>query len=199
MPTRSRGLAVDDLVKFAVAGVILRPEVLLESLRKLDAADARETDRQAAGEGISKDQKQVEIEEQRLLDAYRTSVISPAQLAQQMEKLKARRSALELRKATAQQTSAIPPIEVAQAVSDYCAQAATNLANFTNEEWREFLRTVVEVVAFHGDHLSIRGRIPVGLPDAAPAVSFDSTVLRSPTCSRTEVAALRSFRARYDR
>jgi len=168
-----RETGINEPIKSAVARLILRPEVLLVPLQKLDAAEAREkTERQASGVGIEKEQKQVEVEEQRLLDAYRTSVISPTQLAHQMEKLKARRSALEFRRATTLQIPATPPAKVAQAISDYCAQAATNLANFTDGEWREFLRTVVEVITFHDDYLTIRGRIPLGLPDSGPGGEF---------------------------
>src|SRR5437879_1037937 len=144
--------ALNEAVKGAVRDVIINPAVILEPLQKLDQAEALDKGKRAKiGSEIEKEAKQIETEEQRILDAYRTGVISPAQLGRQLEKVKARRTALDLRRTELPQQSSASPEQVKTAVKDYCAEAAKNLDNFTDEQWREFLRIVVRAIIFHGE------------------------------------------------
>jgi hypothetical protein len=155
--------ALNDAVKNAVRETVLKPDVILAPLRTLDRAEAREKAQQndIAAE-VEKESKQIEIEEQRILDAYRISIISPAQLGQQLEKIRARRTALDLRRVELQQKSSVSPEQVEAEVTDFCAQAAENIGNFTAEQWREFLRVIIQRIVFHGDSVRIQGRIPIG-------------------------------------
>ena len=104
----------------------------------------------------------LDTEEQRILDAYRQGFISPTQLGQQLEKVTARRTALDLKRAEIAQEEKMPAEQVEKAVIDYCAEAAKNLANFTFDQWQEFLRTIIQTITFHGDRITIQGRIPIG-------------------------------------
>ncbi len=153
---------LNEAVKQAVSKVMLDPAVLLEPLRKLDhAAEHDKERRHAAEDDIPKETKQLDIEEQRILDAYRTGVISPVQLGQQLEKVKGRRAGIELRRAEVEREKEIPVEQVENAVVDYCGVAARNLESFTGDEWREFLRTLIRTIIFHGDHIRIQGQIPI--------------------------------------
>jgi hypothetical protein len=38
---------------------------------------------------------------------------------------------------------------------------SANLASFTNDQWKDLLRTVVQSVTFQGHGIVIRGRIPI--------------------------------------
>jgi hypothetical protein len=67
----------------------------------------------------------------------------------------------------------MPPKQVERAVIDYCAEAAKNLANFTNEQWRAFLRIIVRTIIFHGNRVTIQGQIPVN----SSGTSFGADVL----------------------
>jgi hypothetical protein len=71
--------------------------------------------------------RRLETDEGRILDAYRTAFISPAQLGQQLQKLKAQRAACELRHIQAQQEASMPRAEIEKAVTDYCAESAKYL------------------------------------------------------------------------
>jgi hypothetical protein len=62
----------------------------------------------------------------------------------QLEQLKARRAAIDLQRAEFYQQAALPAEEVEKAVADYCAAAARNLRNFTDDEWRQMLRTIIQ-------------------------------------------------------
>src|SRR5207244_2297803 len=88
-------------------------------------------------------------------------IISPAQLGQQLEKLNARRAALDLQRIEMEPDRTMPAEEVEKAVTDYCAEAAKNLTAFTEERWREFLRTVIVAITFYGKQIKIQGRIPL--------------------------------------
>jgi site-specific DNA recombinase len=160
-----RDVALNDAVKKAVERVLIDPGVILEPLRRLDNAAKveRQTQERAAGQ-IEREATRLEAEEQRVLDAYRTGVISPAQLGRQLEQLKARKSALDLRRAEIQQQAAVPPEQIERAVTDYCAEAARNLASFTDEQWRDLLRTVIQTIVFDGNQVKIQGAIPVDAP-----------------------------------
>jgi site-specific DNA recombinase len=165
-----REAVLDEIVKGAIKKMILNPSVLLEPLQRLDDAEGREgKQREDAAQSVEQELKRLEIEEGRILDAYRATIISPAQLGQQLEKLKAQRAAIELRRIQAQREDSMPRAEIEKAVTDYCAEAANNLAAFTHERWREFLRTIVHAVLFHGTHIRIKGRIPINPAPASDA------------------------------
>ena len=110
----------------------------------------------------------IDAEEERILDAYRTEIISPAQLGQQLQKLKSRRAAVEAQRLEMQPTSSGSPEQVEAAVKDYCREAAHNLAGFTGNQWREFLRTIIETIVFCGDTITIRGKIPLSAEQLTP-------------------------------
>jgi len=157
-----RETALNDAVKQAVRRVILNPALILDPLRKLDKAAAAEQKRaRDVGQATERELKRLAAEEERMLAAYRTAIITPAQLGQQLEKVNARRAALEVQLTELQTEPVIPTEQAEKAVTDYCAEAAQNLADFTDERWREFLRVIVEKVIFYGDHAKLIGRIPV--------------------------------------
>ena len=111
------------------------------------------------------------------MEAYRTGVITPAQLGQQLETVKARRSELESHAREAQQETAVPGGDADRAVSAYCAEAASNLASFTHERWQEFLRTIIDNIIFRGNQITIQGRIPV--EGAGAQLRLETPVMRA--------------------
>jgi hypothetical protein len=143
--------------------VILKPEVILRPLRQLDRAEARERrQRKEAAKDVESALARLKAEEGRILEAYRTEIITPAQLGQQLEIVKARRAALELQRSEVHREPTVPPEQTEKAVADYCIEAGRNLSSFTVERWREFLRTIIHTVVFQGNQITIQGRIPIG-------------------------------------
>jgi len=158
-----RETVLDESVKDAVRKLMMNPDVFLEPLRQLDDAEARKRTTQRENVQLAElELKRLQVEEERLLEAYRTSIISPSQLGQQLEKLKLRRAALDLECSEARALGRLPPEDVEKTVMDYCAQASEAIGKFTAEQWREFLRTVVHSVVFCGECVRIQVRIPVG-------------------------------------
>lgn len=157
-----REAVLDESVKEAVRELMMNPDVILDPLRQLDEAEARERGSRAE---ISRESEvetnRLNTEEERILEAYRTGVISPAQLGHQLEKLKARQAVLDLRRSETQgqHKDALPVEQVEYGITEYCAEAAANLTNLSPEKWLGFLRTIIESILFCGDHIKIQGRI----------------------------------------
>ncbi len=173
-----RDSTLDGVVKGEVRRVLLKPDLIVAPLRDLERAENSECEtRNRAADKVEHDQKRLEREEQRLLDAYRTGVISPAQLGKQLEQLKSRKTVLDQLRSELQHQLP-PPEEIETSVVDYCAQASQNLDHFSDAEWRDLLRTVIRSITFDGQQVRIRGAIPIGdagCTDGA-AIQIDATV-----------------------
>jgi len=165
---------LNDAVKHALEKVMLDPKTITEPLQVLNQADARDRQsQQNIAKNIVRETKQLDAEEQRILDAYRQGLISPTHLGQQLEKVTTRRTAIDLKRADIAHAEEMPKEQVEKAIVDYCAEAARNLANFTFDQWQEFLRTIIESVIFHGDRITIRGRIPIGAASSIGEVRLE--------------------------
>ena len=55
----------------------------------------------------------------------------------------------------------LPKARVDVVVKDFCEDATNNLHTFTEEEWREFLRTVIQTIFFFGERITIKAHIPL--------------------------------------
>lgn len=166
---------LDAVVQKAVSQVMVAPDVILDPLRQLEDSDATEQEQQRAmAAKVDREMERLTREEDRILEVYRTGIITPAQLGQQLESLKAQRDALVAQQAELHREPSVSPEQVGGAVVDYCAEAAKNLREFTADQWREFLRIVVQRIEFRGAHIKIVGRIPVGQTTTQPeaAVPF---------------------------
>ena len=146
---------LNDTVKSAVKQAMLNPAMILDPIKKLNQAGALEAqDHRKSVRVAEQEIKRLEAEEQRIFDAYRAEVISPAQLGQQLEKLKVRRAALELKRTSTQPITVYEHVE--KTVAEYCSEAAQNIEGFSDERWREFLRTICQAIIFTGDQIRIR-------------------------------------------
>jgi len=153
---------LNTAVKAALESAFVNPAIILVPLRKLSEADARESRQsKTTAEVVERESKRLDVEEQRILDAYRAGLLSPAQLAGQLEKVKAERVALDLERTRMQSAVDPSPEQTERSVVEYCAEAAKNLATFTEDEWQNLLRTVVQSVTFGPKAIVIRGSIPV--------------------------------------
>jgi hypothetical protein len=113
-----------------------------------------------------KELRRIQAEEQRLLEAYRTEIISPAQLGAELEKLKARRNAADSRRAESESNGpAVPAGQIKKSVEDYCQEARRNLRSLALEELRELLRTIIRSIIFEGSQVRIQGHIPPNTAD----------------------------------
>jgi hypothetical protein len=77
--------------------------------------------------------------------------------------LNANRNVLDVQRAEIHGAQIVYSKQAQNAVKDYCGEAATNLAGFTVERWREFLRVIVHSIVFRGDRITIHGQIPIAV------------------------------------
>ena len=106
---------------------------------------------------------QLQAEESRILEVYRTGIISPAQLGDEMGKIKTRRTALGQRRSELEgrlRIANLPALK--RSLADYCRTVARRLGTFDAEERRRFLRLIVKEVVYEGEQVKIKGIIPVG-------------------------------------
>ena len=166
---------LDDAIRDEVASVLLNPALILGPLKELSRIEKAAAHSKAASiQAAEKENEKLDAEEQRLLDAYRTGLISAAQLGKQLDKLKTRRAAPALTIAQAETPTTASIAETEEAIVDYCTKASANLAQFDEKQWRELLREVVESVHFHADHVQIVGKLPDGAsgPSSFPKATF---------------------------
>jgi site-specific DNA recombinase len=157
---------LDETVWSAVAEAMLNPATIFNQASKLRE---RETENEKSSnseiEIVSRVLKQVRNEEARLLEAYRTGIISPAQLGHELEQLKRRQSALEIRFANLRKPTKVLGSNLHRTLEEYCQIAAERLETFDATDRQHFLRLLINHIVFEGVQVRIRGVIP--LNDAA--------------------------------
>ena len=118
----------------------------------------------ATNEGVQFDAAldSVAREEKRVVEAYRLSILTPDQLAHELELIAGRRKLLEKQKRDLAQYLQ-PALPVTASVDDYCRQIRDRLSNLTFETKRSIVRLLVRKIVFEGDQVRISGVIR--LPD----------------------------------
>ena len=156
---------LDAAVWGAVEGVILKPNTIKEQLgMRYDQQRTSAAKTQTEAKEIEHTLEQVQVEEDRILEAYRKGVLSAALLGRELEQINQRRSFLQARKlSVGNQAETIPLPDVQKSVAGYCKAIAKKLRHFTEQERQRFLRFIVKEVTFEGNRVRITGALPVML------------------------------------
>lgn len=153
---------LNEAVWGAVCSAIKKPALVIDQVRKYyDTRNRKEESLRAERQQSERALAQVTLEESRILEAYRQGAIQPEQLAQELEKLRTRRKALQNTpqpRGTA--TSRICTDDLGHNVQDYCRSIAHVLDNMTLERKQNLLRLLVVEIVFYGESVLIRARIP---------------------------------------
>jgi hypothetical protein len=113
--------------------------------------------------------KQLDIEEARVLEAYRMEVIDAQQLGRELAKLRDRKAALETQHGKEENQRQMASLsERRRSMVEYCQQAGTRMRTFTEVERQQFLRLLHIQTTFTGNAVRIRGRLPTGAPGELP-------------------------------
>lgn len=155
----------------AVEEALLNPELIVESMAALQQRENAQTQSvEAELANAERSIIQLRAEESRILEAYRREIISPDQLADQMQQLKSNRTVIENVLRDSSKDRIQPPLSktsIRESVALFCRQVAGRLASLTLEERQQLLRLLVDEILFDGSTARIRGVIPVGNdPDA---------------------------------
>jgi hypothetical protein len=110
---------------------------------------------------IEQNLRDVDNQENRILEAYRLAAISAEQLGHELRVLSQRKAALaEQHHALSSATQSASIDRPKKSVGDYCEDAGRNLSSFTTEQPQQFLRTLIRRITFTGTEARIRGEIP---------------------------------------
>ncbi|MBV9760291.1 MAG: recombinase family protein [Acidobacteriaceae bacterium] len=152
---------LDQAVWDEVERAILDPELIADQITKLNQQDEKaSSDLSAELRDTANELAQLEKEESRLMKAYRLSVITPAQLGSELEKLGTRKRSLQARDDQLANNRPAAEPDVRRSVASYCQQAAETLHQFTPGERQQFLRTLIKAIVFDGAEARIRAEIP---------------------------------------
>jgi site-specific DNA recombinase len=159
---------LDDAVLEAIERVLLTPSLILKEIEYLYGKEAEASrNRSSARLQAEKKTRQIQVEENRLLEAYRAEIISPAQLGLELEGLRARPKAAELQRGGVDVVNAnLPVYQIRKPVEEYCAEARRNFRSLDRNDLREFLRTVVQSIVFKGSEVQIQGHLPIAAPSS---------------------------------
>jgi len=153
---------LDSAVWTAVKQALSNPALILEQAEKcLDTQRRLAVTTEFETREQSKIKKQLDLEESRLLEAYRKGIIGPTLLGKELEKVQSRRQSL---KPVPEASDPGLGNRTKFAITDYCQRVSARLASMSVEEQRRLLRQLLDSVAFEGTFVRIRGHFPIA-PD----------------------------------
>lgn len=160
---------LDDTVWGALSEVVLNPATIFKQANLIFQKETEnERISNAETEVVNRGLTQIRKEETRLLEAYRNGIISPGHLGQELEQLKQRQSALELRKGHLEHSAGgASRSNVQRSLEEYFQATAKRLQSFNKAERQRFIRLLIENVIFEGDRVRIRAIIPLNETEQA--------------------------------
>lgn len=153
--------SLNETVWNEIRRAVLHPGLIIAQVQNLIRA---EREHAAAHQKDDKEKAaalhQLENEEQRVIEVYRAGVLTAGELGRELEKLRGRKSALQL-PATTTQYPKISHTDVQRPIEEYCEIVAKRLDQLTPGEQQRFLRTIVKNIVFDGSQVRIRASLPI--------------------------------------
>jgi site-specific DNA recombinase len=161
---------LDNSVWSALEGALNNPSILIEAIKKIEPPARSDN---SAGSEVRAALSGLESEEKRILEAYRLCILTPQQLAHEMELLTARRQALEKRQGELADMKETSP-SVKLSIEEHCTEVRRRLAKLTFETKRNVLRLLVRRIIFEGNQVRICGVVPLAQQGAIATTGVDS-------------------------
>ena len=162
LPTLNE-VQLDSVVWDAIEEAIMNPSLIAEQVKNLQRKRSLSVQEvKSKTDEIEQALSQVEKEEMRILEAYRLSIISPSQLARELEQIQSRKDVLKGRMAEISSKGDMSNfLAVRRSIDDYCQRVAGNLKSFNRDGRQAFLRLVINRIVFEGSRVRIKGVLPV--------------------------------------
>ncbi|MDP9049506.1 MAG: recombinase family protein [Acidobacteriota bacterium] len=148
---------LDESVWDAVEKALNNPSILMEAVTEVKNPTA---DTSNAGGQLELAISNLRGEEARVLEAYRLSVLTPDQVASELQLISDRRQLLDKQRREMLQQSQ-PASSLRASVEDTCRQYRERLRHLTFDTKRAILRLVVRRIVFEGDRVRISGVLPL--------------------------------------
>ncbi len=100
------------------------------------------------------------MEESRVLEAYRLSILTPGQLASELESIASRKRLLEKQRGELAQRQH-PALQVQSSIEDYSGKIRKRLVKLNFETKRDVVRLLLRKVIFEGNQVRISGVLPL--------------------------------------
>ena len=146
---------LNDTVWAALETALNDPAMLMKAIKEIrqpaKPAGQQHTQIQTAIENLRR-------EETRILEAYRLSILTPDQLARELESISSRRKLLEKQ---GSELRHLQPVLTQEPVEDYCRKIRQRLPHLTFETKRSVLRLLLRKVVFEGSQVRISGVLPL--------------------------------------
>ena len=154
---------LDDIVWKAITEAVLNPSLIADQWARREKAKTKlQQNRQGRLQELETARAEIKREESRVIEAYRQRILSAEQLAQELDQIKARRDALDVRMATLKQEEEDVPFRVTrETIFESCKRVAEVIESFTREERQRFLRLLIDRVVFEGSKIRIKGILPL--------------------------------------
>jgi site-specific DNA recombinase len=154
---------LNQVVWQVVGDAMQNPDLIANQLAKLKSNTTTPVaSTEAADLEIGRAMEQLQKEEARIIDAYRLGIISPAQLANELEKLQARMKHMKAAKARSSAAKSGPSMEaLRRSIEEYCRLVVPRLQRLSFGGRQLFLRALIQEIVFDGGAVRIKGALPV--------------------------------------
>ncbi len=162
-PTLSAPI-LENLVWSTLSQAIQHPQIIIEQAKRLHFNEGkRRRDTEKELERVETALVNTQKEEDRLLDAYRSEIITQEQLRAQMAKIQEKKDTLSKEKQRLNEvvSQVVPVDRVKNSIKEHCKLVKPRLKNLTFEEEQQILRLLVNKVVLERDKVRIKGVIPL--------------------------------------
>ncbi len=156
----SQGL--DSLVWEDLCEIISSPEVTTHALGRAQAGEWLPQALQSRKQTLTKSLRQLERQQERLLEVYLGEVIEREEFQRKRKELSDTQNALhgQLRQLEAQVQKQLDVVELAAGIGDFCERIQPTLATLTFQQRRELVTLLIDRVIVDDEKVEIRYVIP---------------------------------------
>ena len=161
-----------------LCSVITNPDILKYALERAHGGHWLPQELQSQLEALNKASKQIERQQQRLLEAYIASIIQLPEFERKRKELAQKQEALHKQETQLQATSTqmVTLTQVADSIDAFCTKIRPTLENASFEQKRQLVELLIDRVIVLDGEVEIRYVIPPQ-PDG-PHVPFLSIAIR---------------------
>jgi site-specific DNA recombinase len=154
--------ALDSLVWEDLCKIISTPELITHALERAQSGEWLPQALQSRKETLSKSLKQLERQQERLLEVYLGEVIEREEFERKRKELRDTQNALQrqLRQLEAEVQKQLDVAELASGIGDFCKRIQPTLSTLTFQQRRELVTLLIDRVVIDDGKVEIRYVIP---------------------------------------
>lgn len=173
--------SLNQTVWTALERAIDNPSMLLKAVEEVhkpvfDVSQAEQV--QKALDGIR-------AEETRIVEAYRLAILTPEQLARELDTLKSREALLLMQEKESVESQVPATVE---SIEEACNRIRARISDLSFDTKREVIRLLLRKVTFEGDRVRVAGVIPFGAAGGIGGTTADYCA-RNPAAGDSEESA----------